>query len=129
MPKKIVLHGKVFSSTKKGQTYVSLPWVKKQIKEKLGFNPFVGTLNLRLQNQPSINELHEADGIMITPENGYCTAKCFKALVNKKVEGAVILPDVPDYPNEVLEVLAPVNLRKTLNLNDGDSVEVLVTLE
>ena len=31
--------------------------------------------------------------------------------------------------DDVLEILAPVNLRKTLNLEDGDNVEVVVTVE
>lgn len=128
MPKKVVVNGKVFSGTQQGKKYVDLPWVKKQIEEKLGFKPFIGTLNLRLQKTSDITGLHETDGITITPEKGYCTAKCFKARVNKRVEGAVVLPDVPDYPEDVLELLATVNLRKTFNLTDGDTVEVVVTL-
>ena len=129
LSRKVVLKGKVFSGTKKGETYVNLPWVKKQVKEKLGFNPFAGTLNLCLSNPSGINKLNKADGITITPKKGYYTGKCFKALVNKKIEGAVVLPDVPDYPNNILEILAPVNLRKALSIKDGDNVEVTVTLE
>ena len=119
MNKEVTVKGKVISGTKKGKQYVNLPWVKKQFIEKLGFNPFPGTLNLQLTSEQNIHELHEADGITIKPEKGYYEGKCFKALVMGKVEGAVVFPEVPDYPHNLLEILAPVNLRKNLGLKDG----------
>ena len=129
MTQEIVLKGNVFSGNKKGKLFVSLPWVKKQMNEKLGFNPYAGTLNLRLPNKTDLNRLREANGITIMPEKGYSEGKCFKALVNGKVRGAVVLPDVPDYPPDLLEVLAPVNLRKKFGLKDGREVEVTVKIE
>ena len=129
MTQEIVLKGKVFSGNKGGKLFVNLPWVRKQMDEKLGFNPYAGTLNLRLPNETVLNRLREADGIIIVPEKGYSEGKCFKALVNEKVEGAVVLPDVPDYPLDLLEVLAPVNLRKNFGLIDGMEVVVNIILE
>ena len=129
MTQEIVLKGKVVSGTKKGKLFVGLPWVKKQIKEKLGFNPYLGTLNLQLPNKTSLKRLYDADGIIIVPEKGYSDGKCFMAIVNEKVEGAVVLPDVPDYPLDLLEILAPVNLRETLGLKDGMEVEVTIKVE
>jgi riboflavin kinase len=125
----IVLKGKVVSGDKRGRLFVDLPWVKKQINEKLGFNPYIGTLNLQLPNKTALDRLREADGIIIVPEKGYFEGKCFKALVNGKIEGAVVLPDVPDYPSDLLEVLAPMNLRKTFGLKDGMYVEVFIRIE
>ena len=129
MTQEIVLKGKVFSGNKGGKLFVNLPWVRKQMDEKLGFNPYAGTLNLRLPNETALDRLREADGIIIVPEKGYSEGKCFKALVNEKVEGAVVLPDVPDYPLDLLEVLAPVNLRKNFGLIDGMEVVVNIILE
>ena len=129
MTQEIVLKGNVFSGNKRGKLFVSLPWVKKQMDEKLGFNPYAGTLNLRLPSETALDRLREADGITIVPEKGYFEGKCFKALVNGKVEGAVVLPDVPNYQPDLLEVLAPVNLRKKLGLKDGMEVEVTVKIE
>jgi len=124
-----VLKGNVFSGHKRGRLFVDLPWVKKQINEKLGFNPYIGTLNLQLPNKTALNRLREADGIKIVPKKGYFEGKCFKALVNEKIEGAVVLPDVPDYPPDLLEVLAPVNLRKTFELKDGMEVKISIRIE
>jgi len=128
LTQEIVLKGNVFSGNKRGRLFVDLPWVKKQIKEKLGFNPYIGTLNLQLPNKTALDRLREADGIIIVPEKGYFEGKCFKVLVNGKIKGAVVLPDVPDYPTNLLEILAPVNLRKTLELKDRMEVEVSIRL-
>ena len=129
MNKEAIIKGKVISGTKKGRQFVNLPWAKRQIIEKLGFNPYPGTLNLRLINEKDIQELRRADGITVKPEKGYYEGKCFKALVMGKVEGAVVLPEVPDYPRDLLEILAPVNLRKTLGLKDGMEIEVTIKIE
>jgi riboflavin kinase len=126
---KIILKGKVFSGNKRGGHFVKLPWVKNQINQKLGFNPYIGTLNLRLPHKKDLNELRQLNGIKIIPEKKYYEGKCFKALIMGKVEGAVVLPDVPEYPPDLLEVLAPVNLRKTFRLKDGMEIEVTINLE
>ena len=128
MNKEVILKGKVISGNKGGKQFVNLPWVKRQLHEKLGFNPYLGTLNLRLANEIDIHELRRADGITIKLEKGYYKGKCFKALVMGKVEGAVVLPDVPDYPPDLLEILAPINLRKTLGLKDGMEIEVTIRI-
>jgi riboflavin kinase len=43
-----------------------------------------------------------------------------------KVEGAIIIPQVPFYPEDVLEVIAPFSLRERLKLRDGDEVRLTV---
>jgi CTP-dependent riboflavin kinase len=40
-----------------------------------------------------------------------------------------VVPDVPGYPADLLEILAPVNLRKTLGLKDEMEIEVTVRIE
>ncbi len=129
MNKELTVKGKVISGTKKGKQIVNLHWVKRQFIEKLGFNPYPGTLNLQLTNETDIQKLHRSDGIIIKPEKGYYEGKCFKALVMGKAEGAVVLPDVPDYPPDLLEILAPVNLRETFGLKDGMEIEVKIKIE
>ncbi|MEM3712744.1 MAG: DUF120 domain-containing protein [Thermoproteota archaeon] len=44
------------------------------------------------------------------------------------MKGAVVIPRVPSYPKDMLEIIAPVNLRETLGLKDGDEIEVTVLL-
>lgn len=128
--KKMTLKGKVFSGGGTGSLFVDLPWARKQFKEKLGFNPYPGTLNLRLSPGTYAKELRDVTkGIKVTPPEGFYGGRCFKAQVMKKVRGAVVVPDVQGYPPDLLEILAPVNLRKALELKDGMEVEVTVWLE
>ena len=39
---------------------------------------------------------------------------------------AVILPQIKNYPENILEIIAPVNLRDKLKVNDGDALTVSV---
>jgi len=129
--KTVCVTGKVYSGVGEGSKFTALPWVKNQIKEKLGFVPHNGTLNLMLDkpNSKIRKALENARPIIIVPKPGYRRGKCFKASIMGLVEGAVVIPEVEDYPENVLEVIAPVNLREKFGLKDGDYVRVIVFVE
>jgi len=126
----IKIEGKVCSGKRVGKKFVELPWVRRQFLEKLGFIPYPGTLNLILtrKNKEEKEKLEKTKSLVIIPEKGYCEAKCFRAKINKKIQGAVIIPKVQNYPKETLEIISPLNLRKALNIKDGDLVEVTAYL-
>ena len=127
---RIVLKGKVSTGTGEGKRFTELSWVKKAVKEKLGFELYPGTLNLVLPEKLRISDLlGKAEGYEIPAQKGYCSGRFFKALLMKSVFGALVRPDVPDYPDSVTEFVAPVYLRETLNLEDGDEVEADVWLK
>ena len=56
MKKEVILQGKVISGSNQGKKFVNLPWVKKQIKLKLGFDPYLGTLNLHICEEKNLIE-------------------------------------------------------------------------
>jgi riboflavin kinase len=122
-----MFEGKVFTGEGNGKKYLALPWVKQQIEEKLGFTPFLGTLNLRLTKESATRRklLEKTEATTICPAEGYCVGMLLKATVSD-TECAIILPQVKGYPKNVLEIIAPVNLRETLNLKDNDAVAVAV---
>lgn len=127
-----ILRGRVFTGFGEGRYYVSLPEYRRQFISKLGFDPYPGTLNLRL-DQESVKlrkRLEVMEGIMIDgffrENRRYGSVKCFKAIINDKAEGAVILIERTHYGPDVLEVISPLNLRTVLGLNDGDWVIVSV---
>lgn len=118
--------GTVFSGEGEGKKFVDLPWVKKQIKEKLGFSPYSGTLNIRLPKQNGSQKmLEKLQGTIINPEKGYCTGKLIKAHIGN-LKCAIIIPQIPNYPPDVIEIIAPVNLRESFTLKDGSEVTVTV---
>ena len=127
--KRIELSGKVFSSRGEGKKFLELPWVKRQIKQKLGFTSYPGTLNVRLSEEGGKRKklLEKAHSIKVCPADGYCSGALIKALIGT-LECAIVVPEVPAYPKEILEIVAPVNLRETLQLEDGGEVTVTVIL-
>jgi riboflavin kinase len=125
----IQLEGKVFSGSGEGAKFVRLPWVKEQIAEKIGFVPYDGTLNIKLEkNSLALKKsfLNEVKPICISPAEGFCRGTCFKAIFMSESECAVVIPEVHGYPEDVIEIIAPVNLRERFQLKDGDMIKIEV---
>lgn len=130
-PSKILsLKGKVFSGTGEGAKFTELPWAKQQIVEKIGFTPYPGTLNIKLTKNSLVakNSLKKTNGIEILSTKDFCRGKCFHAYMDD-LKCAVVIPEVEDYPEDVIEIIAPVNLREKFKLKDGNVVEVKALLE
>ncbi len=123
----LTLLGTVFSGKGEGKKFVSLPWVKCQIEQKAGFVPFEGTLNLRLTQEGTQQKekMQKAQKIRIEPAQGYCPGFLIKAQISD-IQATIVLPEVPNYPANVVELIASVCLRTELGLADGDVVAVTV---
>lgn len=121
----LLLEGKVFSGKGEGTKFISLPWVKKQITEKLGFTPYLGTLNIELtKNSVRLKTLDKKKAIEISPPAGFCRGRCFRARLENVVDCAIVIPEVPDYSENIVEVIADTNLREALQLKDGSMVQI-----
>ena len=111
-----------------GSRFIGMEWVREQILEKLGFDPYLGTLNVRLDEETSRRYhslLERREGIPIEPlDERYRRGKCYMSRINDRVDGAIVVPIVPDYPADLVEIVAPVNLRERLGLRDGSEVTV-----
>lgn len=131
-PRTLEFRGHVFSGLGEGAYYISLPGYSAQFEGLLGFKPFPGTLNLVLdQSQlPLRKELNVFEGLPIEgfKDGGrtYGPVKCFKAKVESKYEAGALVIERTHHGEAVLEVISPLNLRKTLSLRDGDMVSVSV---
>ena len=116
--------GVIYTDLGKAGDFIQIDWVRRQFQEKLAIDPFPGTLNLRAEDGQSLAQLRslrDMAGIEIMPQaKDFCTAKCFKVLVEGKIAGALILPHVADYPLEKMEIVAPVSIKQTLGVKDGD---------
>ena len=125
----IVFKGTVFSGKGEGKKFIDLPWVKHQIQEKLGFTPYSGTLNIHLTKESTEKKklLAKTKQLEIIPERGYCRGLLIKAEVDN-LNCAMVVPQVLSYPNDVLEIIAPVYLRERYKLADGTSLTVTVNV-
>jgi riboflavin kinase len=127
----LTIKGKVFSGSGEGAEFITLPWVSKQIVEKLGFVPYTGTLNIKLTAQSVVikKSLMNATAIEISPIKGFYRGRCFRAYFMHDLKCAIIIPEVENYPEDVIEVVASVNLREKFELKDDDIVEVRIMLD
>lgn len=98
----------------------------------MGFDPYPGTLNLKLTGEEVEKKklLEKYLPISINGfDNGtrsYGSVSCWRALVNGKVGGAVILALRTHYGEDVIEIISPNNIRNELGLKDGDKVEITI---
>ncbi len=126
----VTVRGKVTTGSGEGKKFTQLAWVKQKVKEKLGFEPYPGTLNLSLPpDAEAIRLLDAFRGWKIESKNGCLPGRFYKALIMDRIHGAVVRPEVPCYPRSTLEIVAPVNLREELHLEDGDELKVRIWLE
>lgn len=127
---KLRVSGKVSSGKGEGERFIKLPWVSEQIAKKIGFFPYPGTLNIKLKGKSCIKSqlLKAAKAVEISPVAGFCRGKCFKAYLAGNVECAIVIPEIADYPEDLLEIIAPINLRERLSLKNGDTITVEIIL-
>jgi riboflavin kinase len=119
--------GEIATGLGEGQHYISREGYRKQLRQKLGFDPFPGTLNLKLAKPFAQSEIGsiKIEGFKDEISTfGGCI--CYPAKING-IKCAIVRPERTGYSPNLIEIIAPVHLRKTLQLSDGDEVEV--TLE
>lgn len=122
------IYGRIESGTGKAQHFTQLNWARAQFTEKLGIDPYPGTLNLTIQGPDSFAAwvgLCSTPGIRIeSPNNGHraCDARCYRVSVDGDIDAAIVLPEIEAYPESRIEIIASVMLRDALGKGDGDEV-------
>ncbi len=132
-PLAITIEGEVFTGLGEGAYYVMRRGYRRQFVKKLGFDPYPGTLNLRLTAEKDLKARMELELLPAVRINGFMCedrtfgeVRCYPALINEEVEGAIVVASRSHYGPSVLEVISPVYLRERFNLKDGDRVRVRV---
>src|SRR5438128_532289 len=128
----VTISGAVASGLHEGAFYMRQKGYKDQFRKKLWFEPYEGTLNLKIAGPDlaKLQSLQESRGLEITGLDAvvrtFGGAKCFLATVGH-VDCAVIMP-IRTHHTDVLEVISKHYLRGSLGLKDGDIVELIVSL-
>jgi len=130
-PEVIKVRGIVISGVRESKLFTEIPWVRGQFIDKLGINPYPGTFNISVlsEDREGLNIIRNTKGVEIIPEDiNYCAAYSFSAVVNGRIRGAVLIPLVPDYPSDQLEIISSEHIKQSLSLKDGDLAEVEIHL-
>ena len=132
-PPSVTLEGVLFSGLGEGAYYVSKEGYRKQFIERLGFDPYPGTLNIKLTTDYDIKTRAELEAYPAVELQGFQNearsfgdVKCYPAIINNKVKGAILTALRSHYDSSVIEIIAPVFLRTQLKLKDGHKVKVEV---
>ncbi|MEW6663357.1 MAG: HAD-IA family hydrolase [Bacillota bacterium] len=118
------LSGIVTSGRGEAVLFTGLAWVVEQCRTKLGFRPFPGTLNLKINSEElsTVREITLREGVsLVPPTDDFCEARCLPVKI-KGILGALVLPLVSGYYQGVVEVIAPVKLKDVLGITDGDEL-------
>jgi riboflavin kinase, archaea type len=121
-----LLEGIVTSGFGEASYFLSLEYYKNEIKKKLGFDAYPGTLNLKVDEKQLLS-LKKLSPIKINPhkknDEALAGAVCYKAKIGK-INGAVIIPEITKHEKNIIEFIAPVNIKSTLDIKEGDKVDL-----
>jgi CTP-dependent riboflavin kinase len=121
------LEGIVASGVGDGARFMAIDWVREAVRRAVGFDPYPGTLNVRLVDGESVRRwraLRERAPLRIAPPGEGCGGWLVPLVVEPDVPAAVVVPDVTRHGDEVLEIVAAVSLRARLGLHDGAAVRL-----
>lgn len=127
-----VLLGRLATGIGHGKHFTRLDWARAQFMDKLGIDPFPGTINVIIDDPDALPvwvRLKRTDGVHIdNPNNGPhdCDARGYPVLIDGRIDGAIVFPEVDGYPPAQVEVIAAVGIREALGIEDGDQVRLVV---
>jgi len=129
-PGTIKVTGAVASGLGEGQYYLEKPGYRRQIADKLGFTPFLGTLNLKVGEQElaKLEMVSPASRVRLNSFRAdgrtFGEADCISVLIGD-IQCAIVMPRRSHHTG-VLEIISAAHLRKALGLRDGDPVELVI---
>jgi riboflavin kinase, archaea type len=120
--------GRVFSGMGRGRYYVGHPEYQKRFEVLLGYRPYPGTLNVKLEDEGEVQKMRSLrsgngrrlEGFVASGESMSAVA-CFKGELGGE-EVAVLSIEVTHYNDTVAELISPTYLRGKLGIVDGEAV-------
>ena len=134
-PSSVDLEGVLISGMGEGAYYMSLKGYTKQFQSKIGYIPFPGTLNVRLDkkiHQEAIKQFATMDGIKIDGfsdgKRTYGWVKCFPAKLNQSISCMLIVLERTHHDDSVVELISKACIRKSGKLRDGSKVKITIPI-
>ena len=123
--------GVIFSDLGQASSFMALDWVQDLLNQRLGYHPFPATLNIRPKEAEDARvwrrvQSDHAGTPLTSASDGHCGAKLYRieicAANGGKVGGAILLPEVEGYPQDKIEIVAPMRLKDHFQVHDGDQL-------
>lgn len=134
-PPTIDLSGVLVAGMGEGKYYMSLKGYTKQFAQKIGYVPFPGTLNVKLDKKEHVESLRQLSNMDGTKIDGfsdgkrtYGWVKCFACKLNDKVDAQLIILERTHHDLSTIELISKFEIRKKLALKSGSSISIKITL-
>lgn len=119
------IDGVIVRGLGEGTFFMSMRHYQKEIKKKLGFMAYPGTLNIKVgkKQRASLNNLSKV--LIEGFKQGHKTfggIDCYRARI-KDITGAIIIPHMTKH-KDIIELIAPVHVKTKLKLKDGNKIKV-----
>lgn len=142
----ISFKGRIVTGMGEGAYYMSLEGYRKQFRDKLGYEPFPGTLNVKIEDKYYMNSRKNlinypsiyVEGFKNT-DRTFGWVRCYPATIIRDSTGPntttdqnivadvhILLLERTHHDNSLIEVIGPFNLKETANLRNDDSVTIAV---
>ena len=134
-PSFVELKGTLVSGMGEGAYYMGLKGYTKQFKSKIGYVPFPGTLNVRLDkkiHQEAIKQFETLEGVKIKNfsdgKRTYGWVKCFSAKLNNSINCELIILERTHHDDSIIELISKVCIRKSGKFKDGSKVTIKIPI-
>jgi len=134
-PSHIELKGTLVSGMGEGAYYMGLKGYTKQFQSKIGYVPFPGTLNVRLDqkiHQEAIKQFETLEGIKIKSfsdgKRTYGWVKCFSAKLNNSINCELIILERTHHDDSIIELISKTCIRKTGKLKDNSKITINIPI-
>ena len=136
LPSFVELKGTLVSGMGEGAYYMGLSGYTKQFKSKIGYVPFPGTLNVKLDQkiyQEAIKQFDTLDGVKIKSfsdgKRTYGWVKCFQAKLNGSINCQLIILERTHHDDSIIELISKLCIRKSGKLKDGSKVSIKIPIK
>ncbi len=126
------VQGTVTSGFGRGKEFVALEGYARQFEQRLGYEPYPGTLNLELDN-PARERIAPLEPTRLggweEDERSFGAVDCYPAFIphcEDSIPLHLILPDRTDHDTSTIELISPVNLRDRFDLSDDTVIEIAI---
>jgi len=134
-PSHVELEGTLVSGMGEGAYYMGLKGYTKQFQSKIGYVPYPGTLNVRLDqkiHQEAIKQFETLNGVKINSfsdgKRTYGWVKCFTAKLNNSINCELIILERTHHDDSIIELISKSCMRKTAKLKNGSKVSIKIPI-
>lgn len=127
----ILIEGRVVTGIGEGAYYVEVYSAK--LKAALGFKPHLGTLNVKIiddDSRKAVGRMKNTPPLVLSgfshKGRTFGDVICYRVKINNEIEGAIVIAQRTHHSEDILEVVAPLDIREKLNLDVDSNVSLTV---